>query len=267
MKRRQFLKSSIATSALLSMSGVAAKAAAANSDAAATNRQYYELRVYRLKSAEAQSLLDSYLEKAAVPAWNRLGATPVGAFTEIDAKDAAVYVVIPYPSIEVFTSAVARLEGDSEYQKAGADYLGSPKSNPAFDRIDSWLLAAFAGMPRLELPAYSKEKKPRMFEMRTYESFSEVKALKKIEMFNSGEIATMKEVGLAPVFYGQALIGANLPHLTYMTSAENDQAHKQHWDAFGKHPVWLKLKNDPQYADTVSKITKRFLKPTSYSQI
>jgi hypothetical protein len=103
--------------------------------------------------------------------------------------------------------------------------------------------------------------------MRTYESFSEVKALKKIEMFNSGEIATMKEVGLAPVFYGQALIGANLPHLTYMTSAENDQVHKQHWDAFGKHPVWLKLKNDPQYADTVTKITKRFLKPTAYSQI
>jgi hypothetical protein len=268
MKRREFLKSSIATSALLSLSAVAAKAAAAKSDAAAPNRQYYELRVYRLKSAEAQNLLDSYLEKAAIPAWNRSGATPIGAFTEIDSKDApAVYVVIPYPSIEVFISAGAHLESDAEYQKAGAEYLGSPKSNPAFDRIDSWLLAAFTGMPRLELPAYSKEKKARMFEMRTYESFSEVKALKKIEMFNSGEIATMKEVGLAPVFYGQALIGANLPHLTYMTSAENDQAHKQHWDAFGKHPVWLKLKNDPQYADTVSKITKRFLKPTAYSQI
>jgi len=265
MKRRQLLKSSIATSALLSLSCVAPKAATTKSEAA--NRQFYELRVYRLKSAEAQSLLDSYLEKAAIPAWNRLGATPVGAFTEIDAKDAAVYVVIPYPSIEVFISAGTRLENDAEYQKAGAEYLSAPKSTPAFDRIDSWLLAAFAGMPRLELPAYSRDKKPRMFEMRTYESFSEVKALKKVEMFNSGEIATMKEVGLAPVFYGQALIGANLPHLTYMTSAENDQVHKQHWDAFNKHPVWLKLKNDPQYADTVSKITKRFLKPTAYSQI
>src|SRR5262249_44437003 len=91
MKRRQFLKSSIATSALLSLSAVAAKAAATKSDAASTGRQYYELRVYRLKNAEAQSLLDSYLEKAAIPSWNRLGATTVGAFTEIDAKDAAVY--------------------------------------------------------------------------------------------------------------------------------------------------------------------------------
>ena len=101
----------------------------------------------------------------------------------------------------------------------------------------------------------------------TYESHSELKALKKVEMFNSGEIDVMREVGLGPIFYGQALIGPGLPHLTYMLSAEDSDAHKKHWEAFGKHPVWNKLKNDPQYADTVSKITNHFLVPTSYSQI
>ena len=126
---------------------------------------------------------------------------------------------------------------------------------------------AFAGQPKLNLPPYSQEKKPRLFEMRTYESYSEQKALKKIEMFNSGEIETMHEVGLAPIFYGQALAGANLPHLTYMLSAEDQKSHDKHWDAFKKHPVWEKLKSDPQYADTVSNITKRILTPTAYSQI
>ena len=145
--------------------------------------------------------------------------------------------------------------------------MQSPKDKPAFDRIDSWLMLAFAGMPRLELPPYSREKKPRLFEIRTYESHSEVKAFKKVEMFNSGEIETMREVGLGPIFYGQALVGANLPHLTYMLSAEDQDAHKKHWDAFGKHPVWNKLKNDPQYADTVSKITNYFVVPTAFSQI
>jgi hypothetical protein len=52
-----------------------------------------------------------------------------------------------------------------------------------------------------------------------------------------------------------------------MLSAEDQEAHKKHWDAFGKHPTWNKMKNDPQYADTVSKIVNRFLVPTSYSQI
>jgi hypothetical protein len=268
MKRREFLGKTIAAAALAGLTCGAERARGAVPSADATNREYYELRAYRLKAGAAHDLLDRHLEKAAIPAWNRLGIKPVGVFTEIDSKEApVVYVLLPYPSLDLFASSAARLEADATYQSAAADYLLSPKTNPAFERIDSWLLLAFAGMPKLELPSYSRDRKPRMFELRTYESHSELKALKKVGMFNSGEIATMREVGLAPVFYGQALAGPGLPHLTYMTSAENQELHKQHWDAFGKHPVWVKLKNDPQYADTVSKITKRFLAPMQFSQI
>jgi len=231
-------------------------------------REYYELRAYRLKAGTNHELLDTYLEKAAIPALNRLGAKPVGVFTESEPKDGpAVYVLIPYASLDLMAKVTTSLNADPAIQQAGAEYLQSPKSAPAFERIDSWLLLAFAGMPKLELPAYSLEKKARLFEMRTYDSHSELKALKKVDMFNSGEIETMREVGLAPVFYGQTLVGRDLPHLTYMLSAENQEAHKKHWEGFRKHPVWDKLQKDPQYADTVSHITNRFLTPTSYSQI
>ena len=240
----------------------------------AAKQEYYELRAYRPKSGAGHDLLDGYLEKAVIPGLNRIGITPIGVFTQIEKPGVAsasdsktVFVLIPYPSWESFADAAAQLNSDDSFQKAAAEYLKSPKSNPAFDRIDSWLLLAFAGMPRLEQPAYSREKKPRIFEMRTYESHSESKALKKVEMFNSGEIEVMHEVGLGPIFYGQALIGPGLPHLTYMLSAESEEEHKKHFAAFGKHPVWTKLKNDPQYEDTVSKITSRFLAPTAYSQI
>jgi hypothetical protein len=266
MKRREFLKASAAATSLLGL-GTSVSNAAPDS-ARHSEREYYELRAYRLPAGASHEHLDVYFEKAAVPALNRLGISPVGAFTEINPTDSNIfYVLLTYPTLDSFARVSDRLNADADYLRAAADYLNSPKSNPQFERIDSWLLMAFSGMPKIELPAYSREKKPRMFEMRTYESFSEIKALKKIEMFNSGEIETMRQVGLAPVFYGQALVGPNLPHLTYMTSAENEESHKKHWDSFGKHPVWLKLKNDPQYADTVSKITKRFLKPTAYSQI
>ena len=246
-------------------------------DSSGGSREYYELRVYHLKSGAGHALLDGFLEKAAIPAWNRVGAKNVGVFiqkertgpaTDTEVRDPdAVWVLVPYPSLSAFAEATNQLAGDSELQKAGAEYLQTPKNQPGFERIDSWLMLAFAGMPRLELAAYSREKKTRMFELRTYESHSEVKALKKVEMFNSGEIETMRQVGLSPVFYGQALIGKNLPHLTYMVSAENEDEHKKHWGDFGKHPVWNKLKNDPQYADTVSKISNWFLVPTAYSQI
>ena len=273
MKRRTFLKTSVAASTLLGLGPAGLNASAAQPTA---GREYYELRLYRLKSSD-HALLDSYLEKALIPGLNRLGVKPVGVFVQQERTGKptgtevidplSVAVLIPYPSLESFGTAGAQHNADSEFQKAGADYLQVAKENPGFQRIDSWLMLAFAGMPKVELPTYCREKKPRMFEIRTYESYSEVKALKKVEMFNSGEIETMREVGLAPIFYGQALIGANLPHLTYMLSAEDQEAHGKHWKSFQQHPTWDKLKNDPQYADTVSKITNRFLVPAAYSQI
>ena len=276
MKRREFLKTSVLASAVTGLSAAGLKAATAET-ASATNPEYYELRAYRLKSGAGHELLDGYLEKALIPALNRLGSKPVGVFVQQERTgppagtevrdESVVFVLIPYATLESLTTISGRIAADEEYQKAGAAYLQAPKSAPAFERIDSWLMRAFSGMPRLELPAYSKEKKSRMFEIRTYESHSEIKALKKIEMFNSGEIDVMREVGLGPIFYGQVLVGQNLPHLTYMLSAENQEAHKKHWEGFGKNQVWNKLKNDPQYADTVSHIAKRFLVPTGYSQV
>lgn len=275
MKRREFLKTSLTISTLAGVSTASLSASAAGQPQG--KQEYYELRAYRLKSADKRPVLDAYLEKAAIPALNRLGVNPVGVFVQqersgkpsgTEVRDpASVFVLLPYPSLETLAQVTAQLSADPDYQKAGAEYLQSPKEVPAFERIDSWLMLAFAGLPKLELPAYSREKKARMFELRTYESHSEMKALKKVDMFNSGEIATMQEVGLAPVFYGQALIGPNLPHLTYMLSAEDQPAHDKHWAGFRDHPTWKKLQKDPQYADTVSKIYNRFLVPTSYSQI
>lgn len=267
MKRREFLQTSLTATALGSLSAALLSTAAAE-PAAAGPREYYELRIYRLKDVAAKPRLDAFLEKAALPAWNRLGLKPIGVFTETEPKEGpAVFVLITYPSLEAFASSVTKINADAEYLKAGADYLLAAKADPAFARIDSWLMLAFAGMPKLELPAYCPKAATRVFELRAYESHSELKAVNKVEMFNAGEIGAMREVGLGPVFYGQALIGASLPHLWYMTSGENLTVHKEHWSLFGKHPVWQKLKSDQQYADNVSKITVRILAPTAYSQI
>jgi hypothetical protein len=260
MKRRDFLKTSFAASALAGLSVTAAEPKGA--------QEFYQLRVYRLAPDSKGELLHRYLETAAIPAVNRLGIKPVGVFTEPEPKEGpAVYALIPFDSLETGLSLGPRLRADPEYMRAGAEYLQTPKDKPAYARIDAWILRAFAGIPKLELPAYSREKKARIFELRTYESYSEAKAQKKVDMFNDGEIQIMRDTGLAPVFFGQALIGANLPHLTYMLSAESRDAHKQHWGAFGKHPEWKKMSSDPQYADTVSKITNHILEPAPYSQI
>lgn len=273
MNRRNFLQASAAATALAGLSQAAEAAvpeAAPEAAPKAAQQEYYELRLYLFKAGAETRRLDDFLRQAAIPAWNRLGSQPIGAFTPREAGESpALYVLIPHPSLEAFASAGERLQADAEYQKAGAEYLNLPSSDPAFARFESSLMRAFAQMPRLELPSFSAEKKPRLFELRTYESHSERAALKKIEMFNAGEIDIMRRVGLGPVFYGQMLIGARLPNLTYMLSAEDMASHKKHWGAFGGDAQWKKISKMPGYADSeiVSKISSKFLVPTEYSQI
>src|SRR5438128_656248 len=111
MKRREFLKTSLAASALAgagqaTLSASAADAAETTAKLHPMNREYYELRAYRLKGGANHDLLDAYLEKAAIPALNRLGVTSVGVFTEKEPKDgAAVWVLLPYGSMASFASA------------------------------------------------------------------------------------------------------------------------------------------------------------------
>lgn len=272
LPRRAFLKTSVTASA------VAALASRATAAAPNAGRDYYELRSYRLKPGASRAGLESYLEKAFLPALDRRGIKNVGVFTELDVNknagtsapkpDSPVWVFVPYASLDTFVSVNADLNADAAVLKAGAEYLEVKKATPAFDRIDSWLLLAFKGMPRMELPAFSRNRVPtRVFEMRDYESHSEVKALSKVAMFNEGEIEIMKTLGMSPVFFGQALTGPNLPHLRYITCASDLATHLANWKKFGPDPRWVKMKDLPQYADNTSKNTARFLAPAAYSQI
>jgi NIPSNAP len=228
--------------------------------------QYYELRIYTTESEAQQQRINDYWQNAAIPAYNRMGIQPVGVFTELqDSATNKIYVLIPCDSLEDFAAIPAKLAADADYQKTAAEFLNAPKSNPAYARFESSLLVAFDGMKRMSLPA--ADKKPNLFELRTYLSSSEGKGLNKIKMFESGEIPLMKEVGLAPIFYGRTIAGLNMPCLVYMTCGENLDAHKQHWQGFSASPVWKQLTGDPQYKDNVSRVISIMLKRTAASQI
>jgi hypothetical protein len=252
----------ILLAAVTAMTGNPFRAAAADAE----KPQYYELRIYDTQSAGQQKRVNDYWRNAAVPACNRMGIQPVGVFTGLqDSPTNQIYVLIPCDSLADFAAIPAKLAADAGYQLAAADFLNAPKSNPAYVRFESSLLVAFDGMKRMVLPP--ADQKPNVFELRTYLSSSEGKGLNKIKMFESGEIPLMKEVGLAPIFYGRTIAGLNMPCLVYLTCGENLDAHKQHWQKFSASPVWKKLTGDPQYKDNVSRVISILLKRTSASEI
>jgi len=83
VKRREFLRTtSLAGGAALSMwPGGRALAQSAP-------REFYELRTYEMQTGNRKTVLNDYLAKACVPAWNRLGVAPVGVFNVVSGSNA-----------------------------------------------------------------------------------------------------------------------------------------------------------------------------------
>ncbi len=263
MKRRGFVKTTVmssAVAAILPRIGLAQRKPG-------KTHLYYELRTYTVKDSKQQSLVEDYLEKAAIPALNRLGIENIGVFTELEPSGQSILVVlIPYQSLHEFETINERLEQDKLYNTAGAAYLNAPATSPAYERIKSSLLKAFKSMPGLELPP----KHQRIFELRRYEHATEAAGKKKREMFNdAGEIEIFKRLGFKPVFFGETIVGEARPNLIYMVTFDDMAARDKHWKSFGADPEWKEISAIPDYADSrlVSKITSTFLQPTVYSQI
>jgi NIPSNAP len=231
-------------------------------------RQYIELRRYHLLPGAKQRAFTDFVGDIAIPAMNRAGIGRVGAFTVMYGENApSLLLLLVHPTLDSVVSLRERLASDAEYGRGGAAILDAPLSDPAFVRAESTLLRAFEAMPAVEPSAGAATKARRIFEMRTYESHSDRAALNKLKMFNAGEIPIFRRTGLTPVFFGETVIGAKMPSLTYMLTFTDMAARDAAWSAFGKDPDWKALSGDPQYRDNVSAITDIILQPTSYSQV
>jgi hypothetical protein len=259
MQRRTFVQASFAT---LCSTTTAAAAAGAVSGASPV----YELRTYALKRVK-QPLLEGYLRNAWLPALHRFAVGPVGVFVEKSTQELVkIYVLAVYPSAEEAARLSTRLAADKEYHRAAQEYLAAPPGDPVYNRIESWLLVPIASMPQLEKPDTSR---PRLLNLRIYESHNERSAKKKIEMFNQGELAIFRRVGLTPVFFGETVIGSAMPNLTYMLVFPDDASREAAWSRFRDDTEWQKLRAIPEYADKeiVSRITNKILSPTAFSEI
>jgi hypothetical protein len=271
MDRREFVSAALAAGGGL-VTGAVTAAGSAEAAAQAAPREVYELRHYQLRRGPQTQLADDYFRQAAIPAMQRLGLGPIGVFSVmIGPGSPALTVLIPHKTIESVITLPERLAADAEYQRAGAPFLDAVATNPAYVRIETSLLRAFETMPVLAPPFGGGEagRRSRIFELRTYESHSEKAGLKKIEMFNTGEIAIFRRAGLQPVFFGQRLAGPAMPSLTYMLVYEAMAAHDRQWAAFAADPEWRKLSTTPGLTDPdiVANITNMFLRPTPYSQV
>ncbi|MGQ9505974.1 MAG: NIPSNAP family protein [Thermogutta sp.] len=262
MQRREFLASSMIGGAGVVMA-ISELGHASGEDN--VRKQLLELRCYQIATSEKRDRLESFLGAVAIPVWNGMGIKPVGVFRYLEGEDPSLFVLLPHNSCETVIQEMATLLGDPRSQAEGKNVLYDAFEDPTYQRVESSLLLAFDGVPKVEIPTTVET---RVFQLRIYESHNLTKHVKKVEMFNTGgELDIFRRCKMNPVFFGQALVGSKLPNLTYMLGFDNIDAQKQAWAAFLKDPQWIELRDKPEYAQTVSNITNILLRPSPVSQI
>jgi len=264
MERRQFLAASIATSAFAFAGDVKGQAPSAGTG------EFYQMRRYTLQSGPQTKLTESYFGDALIPALTRMGMGPIGAFRlDIGPETPAYYLLIPGSSVEALAGLDLHLTRDSAFMKVAEPFWNATATASAFQRVESFLLAAFAGWPRVTPPASSTTKGKRIFQLRTYESPSNGDHVRKVEMFHSGEFDIFKNAGFHPVFFGDTLIGSRMPSLTYMLSFTDMEELNAKWEVFRADPAWKKLSASLRFSfdQIVTNITNLILTPLDCSQI
>jgi len=261
---------------MTSMAGGALAAAAGARDASGQTAQavapeHYVWRQYILRNGTGPRRLADHLQNAAIPALNRIGHAPVGAFEVVTGVPSpTVFLLVPLPTLASLGEIEPKLRADQDYVRAAAPYSDATAADPVYVREETSLLTAFPAFPKLVVPAQTAAKSPRLFELRTYESPTAKAHLAKVRMFSEmGEIEIFKRVGLTPVFFSRTLVGPRMPSLVYMLVYDDMAAREKNWAAFRNDPEWKKLSATPGFTDPeiVSNITSIYLRPAAYSQI
>lgn len=258
MERRSFLKKSAA------VAGTAFAAGSLNANPVPPpEKDIYELKVYQFSGGGGVNQLKKYYTDAVIPFLSKRGAT-VGAFSEYSLEDPPrVYILHTHKSPADYWDAVQGMKTDKTFLNAAKSYFDLPASQPVFDRYDTYLMEAFSGIPQFKSPAKDRG----LFELRIYESYNEDAFRRKVKMFNDEELPLFEKVGLHPLFFGELIAGRDMPALVYMLWFKDMEERDANWDKFRVSDEWNTMRVKEEYADTVSKVRKKFLTPMDFSQI
>jgi len=258
MKRRTFF------------AGAAGAGLAVPAAQGAPRKAVMELTYVRMRNSSDNQYrrTSQFISTSLAPATKRAGSGPIGLFSNlIGEQSPTILMLTAYASLVDLELVSGKLAADERFAKEVAEFSGEP--GLAFQRIEKALLQGFDSFPGVEIPPSDEKRGSRVFELRIYESDNFATLHRKMGMFDNGEIDLFRKVGMAPVFFGETLIGTNMPNLTYMVGYDSLGAREEVWGKFGRSPEWQKMRKFPGLSDAevVSNISNRMYRPISGSDI
>jgi hypothetical protein len=260
MNRRDFIQTAVA-------GGVAAGLPRSSSPAEQSIRKYLALNWYRTRRDLDDRRLSDFLGDNLLPALNRAGIRPVGLLqVSVGPDNPSFLLIAPFPTMAAIQETMTKLASDEKWTKDLAAF--DEKWDLAYERRESWLLQTFKSFPDVAIPKVESGK-TNLFELRMYESRNTLGHVKKVSMFDGGEIEIFKRVGVNPVFFGSTLFGSRMPNLVYMISFPSMEARTEAWSRFGQDPEWKKISTAPGMSgrELVSSISNQLLTSLPASQL
>jgi hypothetical protein len=235
-------------------------------------KDIYEIRVYKLKSADQVNATDNYLKDSYIPTMHRQGIRQIGVFKPVSNDTSEVkqiIVIVPYISLDVWRKTKSNIEIDPINTAVASAFSDADTSHLPYSRMESTLLEAFPDQPKL-IPTALISNPEAIYELRSYESPTEELHHIKVNMFNEGgEVVLFKRLDFQAVFYADVLSGNRMPNLVYMVVFANEAARNEHWKAFLSSKEWKKISVDPKYRNniSVSHIDSFLMHRTAYSDL
>jgi hypothetical protein len=263
MNRRKFLSRDVPAATL----GLAAwRPSGAAISPGDKHSSYYELGSIRLQNGGQVSRMLSWLEKRALPLFQKHQFGPLGFFTvDVGPNIPSVLFLLSFPSMAEMETLWGNVDADPDYAAAIAEL---EKDEPAFYREDAMLLRATPFSPPLAATP-AGEPAHKLFELRIYESPTHRQLGYLHDRFAGGEIDIFHKSGIHPILYADTIFGPNQPNMAYLTPFESEAHREKAWAAFRSHPDWVKIRDESvrHGGEIVRNITNMFLSPTSFSMV
>jgi NIPSNAP len=235
-------------------------------------KDIYEIRVFKYRTAGQETATDNYLKDVWMPAMHRLGIKQIGVFKPLSNDTAVIkkiIILVQYISLDVWNRTKSNIEADPVYVSAAKSFEDADTSHLPYTRMESTILEAFPDQPKL-IPTTLKSSPDALYELRSYESPTEELHRVKVNMFNAGgEIILFKRLDFQAVFYADVLSGSQMPNLVYMVVFQNAADREAKWKEFGSSKEWKTISTDPQYRNniSVSHIDSILMHRTAYSDL
>ena len=228
--------------------------------------RYYEFRFYRLTQGERPQRMNQFASQRLLPLLQKHKFGPSGFFNVLMGEHSPSLVgLLSYSSLAEREELWSKLGRDAEWHKAVTEFEAPPE--PPFLGADSFLLRATSYSP--DLAASAPEQKPRLFELRIYQSPTERQLVALHERFGGPEIKIFHRVGIHPNRYGEMVVGPGMPNLVYLTPFENLAEREKAWAAFAADKEWQQVSADSikRGGNIVRNISITMLRGLPYSPI